>query len=313
MNVIFIIFILVFLFSLYFLYALLFLIFNFPLFLGAPFVPAPSKKVKDTLELADPKPGEILYDLGSGNGQIIIEAAKNYGVKAVGIEINPILVRLSERKIKKLGLENKAKVYKNNFFNADISEADIVVTYLLQTTNNRLEKKLLSELKPGARIVSLSFTFKNIPLIKSKENVRLYQIPITKKYQFLEHKADLKIKAFGATKEELFRNMLLGMQDSQKPEVAGIETVKREIKVNSADFPALLVDFLSEVLYLNQTNKEIYNKINFKKFTDNEIEIELTGKKVERFGEDIKAVTHHDLDIHRKEDKEWEATVLFDI
>ena len=133
-----------------------------------------------------------------------------------------------------------------------------------------------------------------------------------KKYKILEHKADLKIRAFGKTKEELFLNMLLGMTKSQKPEIKG-KKVKREVKIKSLDLEALLVDFLSEVLYLSQVNKEIYKDMKFKKFTDTEIEGELIGQKVERFGEDIKAVTYHSLDIHQREGGIWEATVLFDI
>jgi len=135
-----------------------------------------------------------------------------------------------------------------------------------------------------------------------------------KKFEILEHKADLKIRVFGKTKEELFLNVLLAMTESQKAEKEKpFKTIKREIKIKSSDLPALLVDFLSEVLYLTQINKEIYNNIKFKKFTDTELEAELPGQKVERFGEDIKAVTYHSLDVHQKEDGTWEATVLFDI
>lgn len=134
-----------------------------------------------------------------------------------------------------------------------------------------------------------------------------------KKYEILEHKADLKIRALGKTKGEVFLNMTLAMEESMKPEIQKEEKTKREIKIESLDLPALLVDFLSEVLYLIQVNKEIYNEIRFRKFSDSEIEAELIGQKVEMFGEDIKAVTHHNLDIHQKEDGNWEAIVLFDI
>ena len=134
----------------------------------------------------------------------------------------------------------------------------------------------------------------------------------TKKYEILEHTADLKIRVFGKTKEELFLNSLLAMAESMKPEVEKGAEVRRKIKVKSADLPALLVDFLSEVLYLVQTNKEIYRDVKFKKFTDTKIEAELFGQKVERFGEDIKAVTYHNLEI-KQSGNIWEATILFDI
>lgn len=134
-----------------------------------------------------------------------------------------------------------------------------------------------------------------------------------KKYEILDHKADLKIRSFGRTKEELFQNMLLGMSQSQSPEVRGKKNVRREIKIKSPDLPALLVDFLSEVLYSSQVNKETYNDIIFIKFTDTEIEANLLGRKIKSLGEDIKAVTYHNLDVHQKKDKTWEATVLFDV
>lgn len=134
-----------------------------------------------------------------------------------------------------------------------------------------------------------------------------------KKYEILEHKADLKIRAFGKTKEELFLNMLLGMAESQKPGIKSKEKTKRQIKIKSLDLPALLVDFLSEALYLSQINKEVYFEATFKKFTDTEIKGELIGKIVKSFGEDIKAATHHNLEIKQTKDKTWEGTVLFDI
>jgi len=150
-----------------------------------------------------------------------------------------------------------------------------------------------------------------------------------KQYETLPHKADLKIRVFGKTKEELFQNALFGMSENMKPEIEEQkEEIKREIKINSPDLPSLLVDFLSEVLYLTQANKEIYSDVKFKKFSGNELEAELFGKKVERFGEDIKAVTYHNLEINqrperskggrktnvlRPKDGSWEAIVLFDI
>ncbi len=134
-----------------------------------------------------------------------------------------------------------------------------------------------------------------------------------KKYEILEHKADLKIKVFGKTKEEVFLNMLLGMSESMKPEIEAGTRVKREIKIESLDLSALLVDFLSEALYQSQVNKETYNSVKFSKLSDNYLEGELIGQKAERFGEDIKAVTHHNLEINQNKTGTWEAIVLFDI
>jgi len=134
-----------------------------------------------------------------------------------------------------------------------------------------------------------------------------------KKYETLGHKADLKIRAFGKDKKELFLNMLLAMAESQKPEIKSDKKIKREVKIKSIDLAALLVDFLNEVLYLSQVNKEVYLDFKFKKFKDNELEGELIGRKVDGFGEDIKAVTFHNLEVKQTENKNWEGTVLFDI
>jgi len=133
-----------------------------------------------------------------------------------------------------------------------------------------------------------------------------------KQYEILEHKADLKIRVFGKNKKEVFSNALLGMFASAKYEGQGRE-VKKEIRISSLDLSSLLVDFLSEVLYLCETRKEIYEKIQFKKFTDQILEGILIGKKLKRIGVQIKGVTYHDLDIHQKKDKTWETTILFDI
>lgn len=132
------------------------------------------------------------------------------------------------------------------------------------------------------------------------------------KFEVLEHTADLKIRAFGKTKEELFRNAMIGMQTSLRPKVRNKET-STKILIESEDLESLFVDFLSEINYLNETKLEFYNKIIFEEFSDNLIEAEIFGKKVSRFGLQIKGVTFHDLDIHEQENGIWQATVLFDI
>lgn len=133
------------------------------------------------------------------------------------------------------------------------------------------------------------------------------------KYKILEHTADLKIEVYGETKKELFSNALLAMTNGFRPRIRNKESGIRNIRIKSSDLEILLVDFLSEALYLIQTNREIYNKVDFKKFSDTELEAELFGQKVEKFDEDIKAVTYHDLNIRQKKDGFWTATILFDI
>ncbi len=133
------------------------------------------------------------------------------------------------------------------------------------------------------------------------------------KYEILNHSADLKIRVFGKMKEELFLNALLGMMDALRPKISiDKKTKSRIVKIKSPDQKSLLVDFLNEALYLSQVNKEAYTKVQFKIFSDNELGGLLNGKKVERFNEDIKAVTYHNLEIKTVQGH-WEAIILFDV
>lgn len=131
-------------------------------------------------------------------------------------------------------------------------------------------------------------------------------------YEILEHTGDAKIRVFGKIKEELFFHAMLGMNAvlSAKRET---QSVKRSIEIQSADINVLLVDFLNEVNYLRQVNMEVYDTVNFSKFSDTELEGELSGFAVEEFGEDIKAVSFHELDIKQNAQGEWETVIVFDI
>ncbi|MCD6550001.1 archease [bacterium] len=133
-----------------------------------------------------------------------------------------------------------------------------------------------------------------------------------KKYEILEHTADLKIKVFGSTKKQLFLNALKAMTFVQDPDLSE-ESVVREIKIKSPDVFFLLVDFLSEILYLIQTKKEAYLSAEFEEFSDIFLKAKLFGKKVKRFKKDIKGVTYHDLKIKQRENGTWQAIILFDI
>jgi SHS2 domain-containing protein len=133
-------------------------------------------------------------------------------------------------------------------------------------------------------------------------------------FQILEHKADLKIRVFGKTKEELFENAMLGMFEAAKYESTKQPTTKQlTTKIKAFDLSSLLVDFLSEILYLVETKKLIFEKVEFKKFTENEIEANLIGEPLKRMGVHIKGVTYHELDISQEKDGTWQATILFDI
>jgi SHS2 domain-containing protein len=135
-----------------------------------------------------------------------------------------------------------------------------------------------------------------------------------KKFEILEHTADLKIKVFGKTKEELFENAMVGMFEAAKYEKEiKSQKSKVKIKIKSIDLPSLLVDFLNEVLYLVETKRLVFEKVEFKKFAENEIEAILFGKPLKRMGVHIKGVTYHDLKVRAKKDGFWQATILFDI
>ena len=135
-----------------------------------------------------------------------------------------------------------------------------------------------------------------------------------KNFEILEHKADLKVKVFGKTKKDLFENAMIGMLKAAKyQKKLKSQNSKVKIKIKSMDLPSLLVDFLSEILYLVETKKIVFEKVEFTKFKENEIEAILIGKPLKRMGVHIKGVTYHDLDIHQEKDKTWQATILFDI
>lgn len=133
-----------------------------------------------------------------------------------------------------------------------------------------------------------------------------------KKFEILEHTADLKIRAFGKTKEELFKNALLGMSSVQKTELPAGEKITVKIKIESADPTALLVDFLSEALTQSQIDKAVFYEVKFSKFSDAALEGEIEGVKIAEFDEDIKAVTYHGAEVVQKNGV-YEATVIYDI
>ncbi len=123
----------------------------------APFVQTPLEVAKKMIELSQIKSGQALYDLGCGDGRLIILAAKDIGAKTTGIELREDLVERARTEIKRLNLEDKVKVIQGNFFDVNISEADVITLYLTSSANERLRPKLETELKPGARVVSHDF------------------------------------------------------------------------------------------------------------------------------------------------------------
>ncbi|QCO67725.1 class I SAM-dependent methyltransferase [Luteimonas yindakuii] len=125
------------------------------------YVPTPQPVVDAMLELAGVNSNDVLYDLGSGDGRIPVTAAQKHGIRAVGIDINPVRIREAKANAEKAGVTDLVSFREEDLFEADISEATVVTLYLLQSLNVRLRPKLLSELKPGTRIVSHAFDMAN--------------------------------------------------------------------------------------------------------------------------------------------------------
>jgi cyclopropane fatty-acyl-phospholipid synthase-like methyltransferase len=107
--------------------------------------------------LSQIKSGELLYDLGCGDGRLIILAAKEAGARATGIELREDLIERARTEIKRLNLEDKVSVIRGNFFDVAITDADVVTLYLTSSANERLRPKLEAELKSGARVISHDF------------------------------------------------------------------------------------------------------------------------------------------------------------
>ena len=121
-----------------------------------PFVPTPQEVVDKMIELGGVKKGDVVYDLGSGDGRIVITAAKK-GARAVGFDIDGDLVKESRENIRKAGLEKLAEIKQQDILTVDLSPATVVTMYLLPDVNLKLKPNLLKQLKPGSRVVSHAF------------------------------------------------------------------------------------------------------------------------------------------------------------
>jgi ribosomal protein L11 methylase PrmA len=121
------------------------------------YVPTPQEVVEDMLRLANVRKGDVLYDLGSGDGRIAITAAKKYGIKATGIDIDPERIREAKENAKKAGVTDLVQFRQEDLFQANFRDATVVTLYLLPDLNVKLRPKLWNELKPGTRIVSHQF------------------------------------------------------------------------------------------------------------------------------------------------------------
>ena len=147
----------------------------------------------------------------------------------------------------------------------------------------------------------------------------------TEKFEVLEHTADLRLKVFGSSPKELFKNALYAMAYIQKPDIVEQSTVGKiigrirgrraddSVAIESMDYNTLLVDFLSEVLSRSDTQNAVFFDIKFTEFSELKIEGKIYGIKVDDFSKNIKAVTYHEIDIKETEPGKWESILVFDI
>ena len=148
------------------------------------FVPTLESVADAMLQMAKITPGDLVYDLGSGDGRIVILAAQKYGARAVGIELDPRLVQVSREVAREGEVEDRVTFINADLFEADISQATLVTIYLSRGVNARLEPKLRKELRPGTRIVSHQFPIGTWPpeqTLRADDGTLLYLWTIPKR------------------------------------------------------------------------------------------------------------------------------------
>ncbi len=152
----------------------------------APYVNSPEHAVEKMLDMAGLKTGETLYDLGCGDGRILIAAAQRYRVKAVGIEISDHLARRAADNVKKAGLQGRVKVVHGNFMQTNLTQADVVTLYLATAANESLRPNLERYLRPNTRVVSYDYPIPGWKAINTSESegrhgathtIYLYEVP----------------------------------------------------------------------------------------------------------------------------------------
>jgi hypothetical protein len=147
--------------------------------------PTPMEAVHEMLRVAGVGPGDVLYDLGSGDGRLVITAAKEYGAQGIGIDIDPLCIWLANEHAKDAGITGRVQFRHEDLFEADFSDATVVTLYLLPALNLKLRPRLLAELKPGTRIVSYTWDMGDWAPEKAVDvrgyKVYLWRVPERKK------------------------------------------------------------------------------------------------------------------------------------
>jgi len=148
--------------------------------IAVPYVPSTEVAVEEMLRLAEVRASDVVMDLGSGDGRIVIAAARYFGAQGIGIEIDPELVETARRNAEQAGVADRVRFIAQDVLKADVSKATVVTMYLLTPLIERLKPKLLAELKPGTRIVAHDFGFKDwLPdrQVTISKTILLYIVP----------------------------------------------------------------------------------------------------------------------------------------
>lgn len=164
--------------------SLLFIILAFlwifvPTLYGLPLVPTRPERIRQALKLANLQPNEVLYDLGAGDGRVLLLATHEFGAKAVGVEVGPVQCALIWLRITVNGLRNKIRVKWANFYKADLQEADVVFVYATSKEVVKLASHLEKQLKKGTRVVSISADFPDWEpaVFDERDLIFVYQMP----------------------------------------------------------------------------------------------------------------------------------------
>jgi len=150
-----------------------------PAFYGLPSRPTHPNRIRKALKLANLQPDEILYDLGSGDGRVLIIAAREFDAKAVGVEIGPVQHAFSWLRVLYNGIRHRVRIEAGNFYKSDVREADVVFIYATSTEVAKLASHLEKQMKPGSRVVSISADFPEWEpsMFDEHELIFIYEMP----------------------------------------------------------------------------------------------------------------------------------------
>lgn len=153
-----------------------------PALYGLPPVPTKPERIRHALQLASLKPGETLYDLGAGDGRVLLMAARDFGAQAVGIEIGPIQCALAKLRATASGFGERVQIRWGNFYRADLRDADVVFVYATSREVAKLAPYLEMQMKQGARLVSISADFGDWePSVMDEQDlIFVYEMPPVK-------------------------------------------------------------------------------------------------------------------------------------